>query len=226
LRIGHRGAAAMAPENTLASFAAAVEVGVDLVEFDVVQVRGELLLGHSPEELASERGTLDDALGFLAEAGCGAHVDVKSAGIEEEILASIRRHGLEGRAFVSSTDPPVLRRFAALAPVLPRARTWPHDRFRLSTRPLTAPLADAALRLGRTLLPHAVGRVVGGAGATVASLHQDVVTRAAVERAHAHGYAVVVWTVNDPARLAELAGFGVDALVSDDPRIFAATLTA
>ena len=39
LRIGHRGAAALAPENTLRSFRAAVEAGVDLIEFDVIALR-------------------------------------------------------------------------------------------------------------------------------------------------------------------------------------------
>ena len=38
LRIGHRGAATLAPENTLRSFRAAVEVGVDLIEFDVLDL--------------------------------------------------------------------------------------------------------------------------------------------------------------------------------------------
>src|ERR1051326_8358669 len=36
LRIGHRGFPAVAPENTIASFKKAVEVGVDMIEFDVV----------------------------------------------------------------------------------------------------------------------------------------------------------------------------------------------
>jgi glycerophosphoryl diester phosphodiesterase len=48
LRIGHRGAAALAPENTIRSLRAAVEHGVDLVEFDVLDLpRGPLVLAHS-----------------------------------------------------------------------------------------------------------------------------------------------------------------------------------
>jgi hypothetical protein len=43
--IGHRGAAGVAPENTLASLEAAVEAGVDIVEFDV---QPNLRLGHTP----------------------------------------------------------------------------------------------------------------------------------------------------------------------------------
>ena len=44
-RVGHGGASALAPGNTLASFDAAVEVGIDMVEFDVRVRRGELYVG-------------------------------------------------------------------------------------------------------------------------------------------------------------------------------------
>src|SRR5437660_6061748 len=46
-RIGHGGASALAPANTLASFDAALEVGIDMIEFDVRARRGELVLAHT-----------------------------------------------------------------------------------------------------------------------------------------------------------------------------------
>ena len=46
-RIGHGGASALAPANTLASFDAAHDVGVDVVEFDVRAWHGELMLAHT-----------------------------------------------------------------------------------------------------------------------------------------------------------------------------------
>src|SRR6476619_278436 len=68
-RIGHRGAAALAPENTIASLALAVELGCDLVELDVIAVDGTLVLAHSPEELPREPATLDEALAFVVTTG-------------------------------------------------------------------------------------------------------------------------------------------------------------
>jgi len=50
LKIGHRGARAYEPENTLRSFNRAVELGVDAVELDVRQTKdGELVVIHDPE---------------------------------------------------------------------------------------------------------------------------------------------------------------------------------
>ena len=53
IRIGHRGAAALAPENTLRSFRAAVEAGVDLIEFDVLDL--EAARSCSPTRTTSTR---------------------------------------------------------------------------------------------------------------------------------------------------------------------------
>ena len=66
LVIGHRGAPALAPENTLASFEAAVDAGVDAVEFDVTH---GLLVAHSTRERTSESLYLDEVLEFFAGTG-------------------------------------------------------------------------------------------------------------------------------------------------------------
>ena len=90
LRIGHRGAARLGPENTVRAIRAAVESGIDLVEFDVLDLpRGPLVLAHSDRldevshgaasgsvrarslaelrDVAPELPTLDDALAFFSE---------------------------------------------------------------------------------------------------------------------------------------------------------------
>ena len=102
LRIGHRGAPALAPENTLRSLAQAVEHPLDFVELDVISTAdGQLVLGHSYDlrelthgavrgsgrprslaglrEVAPDLTTLDEALAFLtAEApDLGVQIDLK-----------------------------------------------------------------------------------------------------------------------------------------------------
>jgi len=99
LVIGHRGAAAVAPENTLAALQAAVDAGADLVEFDIGP---DLRLAHSASEVPAEQVSLDTALEFLREHGLGIHVDVKLPGYEAAVVDAIRRHGMEDRGVVST----------------------------------------------------------------------------------------------------------------------------
>src|SRR6185436_5155789 len=100
--IGHRGAAAVAPENTLAALEAAVAAGADLVEFDVSP---DLTLAHSLREAPAEPLELDSALEFLREHGIGVHLDLKEVGVEREAVEAVRRHGLAGRALLSTAWP-------------------------------------------------------------------------------------------------------------------------
>jgi glycerophosphoryl diester phosphodiesterase len=251
LRIGHRGAPALAPENTLTGFEAAVAAGVDLIELDALALRdGSLVVAHSDRlaevthgavhgrvgdrtlrelrQLAPARPTLEDAFAFFAERapGTGLLLDLKSPGHEPEIVEALRHYGLVARTLVDSTEVAPLRRLRALEPGLRLGLGYPRDRYSLSSlRPL-APAALATALALRIALPARIGRLLAHAGADLAALHFLVVSRAAVERAHAAGAAVFVWTVNDARTLRRVVAAGVDGVVTDDPRLLAANLTA
>lgn len=243
LRVGHRGAAALAPENTLRSFEAALACGVDVIEFDVLDlVGGPLVLAHSNDlaevshgaatgrvrersldqlrEVAPELPTLDDALAFLAGQDVGLHVDLKLTRRLDEVADALARHGLSERAVVSSFHLESLASFAARAPRIPIGLTYPEDRYGVSRRRALQP----AIRLGTLALRRAlVARIpamLERAGAAALMLHHAVVSLPAVERAHGAGAAIWAWTVDDPAELARLDAAGVDAVITNNPEIF------
>jgi len=244
LRVGHRGAAALAPENTLRSFEEALACGVDAIEFDVLDlIDGPLVLAHSNDlaevshgaaagrvrersldelrDVAPELPTLDEALVFLAEHDVDLHVDLKLTTRLDEVADALARHGLAERAVVSSFHLASLAALAARAPRIPIGFTYPEDRYGVARRRALQP----AIRLGTLALRRAlVARfpaMIERAGATALMLHHAVVSAQAVERAHAAGAAVWAWTVDDPAELARLDAAGVDAVISNDPRLFA-----
>lgn len=221
LRIGHRGAAALAPENTIESLRLALELGCDLVEFDVHNVDGTLVLVHDPPTgPVSGLPTLDQALEFLAGTDSGVHLDLKARGAEEAVADALRRHGLVGRTVISSFRPETLRELAATEPGLRLGLTYPEDRRGLSQRRLTAPLAGAGLALLRAALAPRVSGLLRRAGASAAMLHFSVATRSVITRCHAQGVPVLVWTVDDRAQVPRLDALGVDGVITNDPRIF------
>src|SRR5262245_27377080 len=154
LRVGRKGAAALEPRNTLRSLARAVELGCDLVEFDVLELHdGTLVLAHSDDllevshgaargrvrgmglaalrEVAPELPTLDEALEQIGRTGTvGVQVDIKGSGFEDRLAAAIRHHGLIDRSIVSTFHVPSLLRLAQVEPALPRGLTYPVDRDR------------------------------------------------------------------------------------------------
>ena len=247
LRVGHKGAAALEPENTLRSLAKAIELGVDLVEFDVLElVDGTLVLAHSDDlrevshgaahglvrplsleqlrAVAPELPTLDEALAFIAGTAAGVHVDLKRRGYEAPVVEALRRHGLVDRALISTVHGLSLRAVAQLEPALARGLTHPYDRHGLSRRRALAPATLGVLETLRRALPYRIGGLLARAQATAAVLQYRVVTRAAVVRCHALGVPVLAWTVDRPAVLQRLARWGVDGVITNDPGIFLTTL--
>ena len=250
LRIGHRGAPALAPENTLASFRAAIAAGVDLVEFDVLALPGgELVVAHSHDlhevSHGSARGslhdmefaqirlacpqlpTLDEALGFFAEEAdtTGVHVDLKSPAAASEVAAALGRFGLVERSVVSSFHAGALRRLSQVEPRVRLGASFPRDRLHVHGRRGFGPVVDGGLRSLRIVTPVLVGPLLSRAQATALVLHHALVSPAAVSRSHARGSPVVAWTVDDPLDLERVDAAGVDAVVTNDPSIFVSTLT-
>ena len=222
LRIGHRGAAALAPENSLEAIALAVELDCDLVEFDVHAVGGALVVAHDRPTAAGDLPTLDDVLGYLASTAADVHLDLKSHGAEPAVAEALRRHDLVGRTLVSSFRRPTLHALHAVEPALRLGRTYPQDRAGLTKRPVFHPPARAIVRALRRTLPRWVGRLLASSRATTAVLYWEVISEATVARCHALGAPVLAWTVDDPEVLQWLDRAGVDGVVTNDPRIFAA----
>ena len=245
LRIGHRGAAVLAPENTLRSFRAAVEAGVDLIEFDVLDLHdGELVIAHSNDlrevshgaaagsvrdrsleslrEICPDMPTLEDALAFFVDEAehVGLHLDLKTGGREADIVAALRRFDLVERSFVSSFR---FRTVRALARIDSGARvgiTVPRGVFGITESGRGALFARIGLSTLRRVAPFAAPAALAAARVSALVLHHSLVGETVVRRAHARGAAVVAWTVDDPQDLARVDEAGVDAVVTNNPRIF------
>jgi len=223
IRIGHRGAAALAAPNTIAAVEAAVALGVDMVELDVLgRPDRALVLGHSHRELGVEPVTLEEVFAYLAEHSpeTGLVADVKGGGFERELVEALRRHDLVGKAVASTYRLGTLHALRRLEPGLARSRTYPPGRLYLGGRRTFVPVAGP-VRLGaRLMLPYRIGAIVGEADALATTLDHRLVTRGVVERCHSLGVAVLAWTVNSRAVLLKLDRLGVDGVITDDPRIF------
>jgi glycerophosphoryl diester phosphodiesterase len=246
LRIGHRGAAALAPENTLIAFRAAVAHGVDLIEFDVLDLpRGPLVVAHSDHldevshgralgsvralslvelrEVAPDLPTFDEALAFFAEEAphVGLHVDLKLNVRLDELALAIVSHGLVKRCVVSGVSAQSLKVVARAAPGLRVGLTYPEERFSISRRPWLWPLVTPTLKAMRVSLPYRLERLARRADASAMMLQHRLVTPAVVARAHRLELPVVAWTVDEVHDLHRVTAAGVDGVVTNDPRIFA-----
>lgn len=244
-RVGHRGASALAPENTLAALELAVELGCDMLEFDVLDLAdGSLVLAHSNNlrevshgaargrvrglalealrQVAPALPTLDDALAFCADRlpKTALQLDLKRRGIEERVVEALRRHDVLDRSWVSGFDAQALRRVAEVEPDLARSYTLPRDRFGISKRGPLAPVVRGALASLGASLPRRLPSLLSSARAQAATLHHSVASPSAIARAHEVGAAVYVWTVDDPRLARTLVAAGADGIITNDPRIF------
>jgi glycerophosphoryl diester phosphodiesterase len=210
-RIGHGGASALAPANTLASFDAAREIGIDMVEFDVRAWDGDLVLAHTV--LHARRGgnvRLSDALAHLSTGRFNdveLNVDVKHVGCEAALLDGLRHASLLERTLISSQVPDVLDRVRSLEP---RARVG------ISIGGRIARLS----RRWRDWRTAALAGVHGGRWDALMAQHR-LVDHALLCDVADRGGRLYAWTVNERAAIASFQRLGVHGITTADPRLFA-----
>lgn len=222
LKIGHRGAAGLIAENTLASFAWAVELGADMVELDVrLSSDGELVVIHDDTVDRTTDGTgRVDSMSFnelrKLDAGNGERIP----SLEQVLLHVGDRCSVNVELKGPGTALPVadaLRRFT-------RSRGVPWQNFLVSSfdHDQLAELKQAEPRirlapLFRGELPENFIDIAHRLGAWSVNLRGDDVSPELIERCHREGLRVLVYTVDEPREMARFREWGVDGIFSDYP---------
>jgi glycerophosphoryl diester phosphodiesterase len=117
--VAHRGASIEAPENTLGAFAKAIEIGADMIEFDVRRAPdGRLVISHDPVRgAASKLATLEDTL-RLTKGRIQLDVELKEPNCEADALRLLLQYFVIGDFCVTSFLPAVLRETRAIHPAV------------------------------------------------------------------------------------------------------------
>jgi glycerophosphoryl diester phosphodiesterase len=217
LKIGHRGARAYEPENTLRSFKKAIELGVDAIELDVRKTKdnklvvihnedlskttngkgsvGELTLNEIKQFVADKNEkipTLSEAFQFL-DKKVKILVELKEVGLEKEVIDLVHEKNLAENVIIISFHEVVLKKIRELDTKIATGLIYVRHKNPVQT----------ALDLDvQYLLPL-----------------YHFTHSANVKKAHENNLKMVVWTINKADEVAEYKKKGVDGIASDKPDI-------
>lgn len=212
LIIGHRGASAVAPENTITAFMSAILAGADGIEFDVrlsgdgvpvvihddtlyrthgLRRRVADLTGHELDELGVP--SLRELFELMAQNELRMCLEIKgsSAELAERCCGLVHEFAFAERTIVECFDLKVLEKITTLK---------------------TAALFEPRIYTEQRLIDRALE-----VGASVLALHYRLARPSLVEKARLAGFRVVVWTVDDPSWVARARAMGIEALITNDP---------
>ncbi|HET6166808.1 MAG TPA: glycerophosphodiester phosphodiesterase family protein [Marmoricola sp.] len=244
----HRGGAGLRPENSLAAFGHALELGVSTLELDVqISLDGRPVISHErvlPDgefiawRPAEELGLplLDEVFGLLSRRGADeARVNVETKfdvvhpdevapreRFVDVVVQSVRRAGLVDRTSIQSFDWAVLDlvRDAEAGLALNVLTNTPYLEIgQPGSSPWTAGV-DVDDFAGD------VAAAASGRGYTALSPSHTIVTPAIVREAHDAGLLVIPYTVDDAGLMAELVDLGVDGLITNRPDLGREVLAA
>lgn len=225
--IAHRGYSSVFPENTLASFAGALDVGVDYIELDVqLSKDGEVVILHD-DSLKRTTGTEGTAADFtseeLKELDAGSWFDASFAGEKLPTLQEALKliGNTECRVYLELKDIGEKEGFEeAVLEVVNGCKMTEQCVFASFRYEYLVHLKklDENLQIlyntssEKADLPEEFPADYYGISA-------DVITQEQVNAIHEAGGKAFVWTVNTPAQMREMQGMGVDGVVTNYPGV-------
>ena len=247
LILGHRGASAVAPENTLAAFSRAIQDGADGIEFDVRLSRDRVPVVIHDATL-KRTGLTECLVGELSAAEL-CEVDVG------RWFAEPRQTGTQ--AFAGEKLPTLAQVFelfsantgvlyvemksnAGEGAALAAAVTNGIEEFRMANRVVVASFdldaiaevkrIDTGIRAAALFEPR-ISRPISSVrrlkmvdlaldvGAEEIALHHTLAHGRVIEKAKREGLEIVVWTVDDPEWIARASALGIKALIANNPAL-------
>jgi glycerophosphoryl diester phosphodiesterase len=226
LRVGHRGARAHAPDNTLLGIRTAATLGADMVEIDVQRTAdGHVVLAHDAHLIDGDgrvwpihRSTLEElrtidlgqgeriptfaeALKVCIEENLGAYIEIKDGGVIADVITTLRDEKYGGHCILSSFRPDWLATVKDIEPRLMTAILY------------SAPSVDAvklAQSVKATFVHPCWERFPNPS---------TLLTPEWVARVRGANLGIVCWPEERPEEIAALRQIGVDAICSDAPEL-------
>jgi glycerophosphoryl diester phosphodiesterase len=224
-RIGHKGADAIVTGNTVDSFDAAVEHGVDMIELDVLRAKeGRLIVAHDPHDaLRRQPMELAEALDLFGEAPLDEveiDCDLKLPGREAELAGALSGRGLIERSMVSTMEVESLMRLRQIEPDLRLGWTFPKTKRDWTQYGWAGPALRAGLSALRRRFPSVLAKRGPQLGISAAWVYHPIITPRLVDITRNLEVELIAWTVDDANRIGELLAMGVDGICTNDPRLF------
>ena len=231
IRIAHRGASGAAPENTLAAFKMALEIGVDAVELDLHgTVEGEVAVIHDAtlDRTTSLQGRVNQTtLTAIKEADAGGWFGAEFVGEPvPKLEEALRCIGTETIAVLEIKDPLIGERVVEIIHETDTREQVVIISFHipvLQTVRALDPRIPTGWLIGnenREVSPVRLCEQLGELGSGLLNVNHELITAEFAYEIQRRGIGLWCWTVDDLARMRELRQFGVQGITSNRPELF------
>ena len=221
LIIGHRGAAGYEPENTLRSFQKAIDLGVDMIEFDVYVCRsGEVVVIHDDRLERTTNGSgyvIEKTFQELRQLDAGGGEKIPTL---EEVLDLVAG---KTKVNIELKGPNTARAVWTVAERYLQERKFEERDFLISSfnhwELKEFQKLNPRIKLGALLegIPLTLAQFGEDLGAYSVNLGLDFVNQEIVNDAHRRGLKVFVWTVDHSEDMKKVISWGVDGIFSNYP---------